>query len=298
VVALWVVAFAIGLALQRREDAGRLNRLAWQAYFATIAPAAVLYAYTTVEVDRELVGALAVVAVSSWLLLALAFGYARLAGRTREEQGALVLGAGWGNTVALGYPVAHLLYGEAGLALQVLYAQFYYGVPGIAISASVARLHGLREGPERRRRFRAIAANPPLLAALAAVALRVADVDARDAVEPLGNVVGWASGPAGFLQLGLALPLHRFAHDASDLVRAAGALVLRHAGAPLLVVAVGLAAGVEIPAVFVVGAAAPVAFHTLTLAQVYAVRPDLLRLLVLVSTAGACIVIRLAAALR
>jgi predicted permease len=288
--ASFVVFLAIGIGLQRYAGAPRLNRRLWTLYFWTVAPAAIVYAYTTIAISRDLVGALVLVATSSWLVLGVAMLYGRLVGRSRPEAGALVLGAGWGNTVALGYPIAQLAYGADGLALQVLYAQFYFGVPGIAVSQSVARMYG-DETLHARRRRRAILANPPLLAAVAAVTLRLASVDITHAATDLGHLAGFLAGPMGFLQLGLSIPLDRFAHDQGDLWRGAGVLGIRHAVAPLVLYVLGIATGIPVPAVFVLAAAAPCAFHTLTLAQVYGVRPDLLRLVITVSTFGATAVI-------
>ena len=285
--ATWVVALAIGLALQRRDDIERLNRVVWNVYFWTVAPAAITYAYTTIQVSRNLVGSLVVVASSSWLLLAIALVLSRLLFADREERGAFVLGSGWGNTVALGYPIAQLAYGTPGLGLQVLYAQFYYGVPGIAISTTVARMHGLERGNAVsgfRTALGVAMRNPPLLFAIAAVAVRVAGYDLSDAVTPLGHAAGLLSGPLGFLQLGLALPLSRIAHDARDLRLGAGVLAMRHGLAPLLVVVIGALAGLDVPPVFVLAAAAPVAFHIVTLARVFSIRVDLVRMLTVGST--------------
>jgi predicted permease len=288
--ASFIVFFAIGIGLQRYSGAPRLNRQLWTLYFWTVAPAAIIYAYTTIAISRNLVGALVLVALSSWLVLGVAVLYGRLVGRTRAEAGSLVLGAGWGNTVALGYPLAQLAYGADGLALQVLYAQFYYGVPGIAVSQSVARMYGDDRAQPRRRR-RAILANPPLIGAVLAVGLRVANVDITHLATQLGHAAGFLAGPMGFLQLGLSIPLDRFAHDHGDLWRGGGVLGIRHAVAPLMLYVLGILAGIPVPGVFLLAAAAPCAFHTLTLAQVFGVRPDLLRLVIAVSTFGATAVI-------
>jgi malate permease and related proteins len=283
---LLVAAFAAGLGLQRYHRHAELQRWLWEAFFWTIAPAAAIYAYTTVEIDRTLVSSLVIVAVSSWLVLGLAVLVMRYVTRDDRERGALVLAGGWGNTVALGYPLANFAYGADGLALQVLYAQFYYGVPGIAISTSVARAYGV-ERPGRRTGLRATlrtALNPPLVAAVGAIALRVAGVDIADLARSLGHAAGAASGPVGLLQLGLALPLERVSHGARDLRLASVALALRHGAAPLMVYGLGVAAGVDVPAVFILAAAAPVAFHIVTLSRVFGLRSDLVRLLVVVST--------------
>jgi predicted permease len=285
--ATWVVALAVGLWLQRREDIARLNRQVWNVYFWSVAPLAIAYAYTTLTVDRNLVGSLIVVAVSSWSLLGIALVLSRLFLDDREERGAFVLGSGWGNTVSLGYPIAQLAYGTPGLGLQVLYAQFYYGVPGIAISTTVARMHGIADTSPAstfRTALGVAMRNPPLLFAVAAVAFRVAGIDLTDVVTPLGHVAGIVSGPLGFLQLGLALPLSRVAHDRRDLGIGAAVLAMRHGVAPLLVVVIGALAGLDIPPVFVLAAAAPAAFHIVTLARVFGIRAELVRMITVGST--------------
>jgi hypothetical protein len=283
---LLAAAFVAGLFLQRHRRHAQLQRWLWDAFFWTIAPAAAIYAYTTVEIDRTLVGSLVVVALSSWLVLGIAIGVSRLVSHDDAERGALVLASGWGNTVALGYPIANYAYGPEGLALQVLYAQFYYGVPGIAISMSVARMHSA-EKPGRLGGLKAAlrtGLNPPLVAAVGAIALRLAGVDIADAARSLGHAAGSASGPVGLLQLGLALPLQRVSHGARDLRLGAVVLAVRHGVAPLTVFAMARGAGVAVPAVFIVASAAPVAFHIVTLSRVFGLRSDLVRLLVVVST--------------
>jgi predicted permease len=290
-VALWALCLLLGIVLQRRGGHARLNERLWRAYFFSIAPAIVLFAYSTVTVDRSLVASLLLVAVTSWAVLGLALAYGALVARSRAERGAIALCSAWGNSAALGYPLTQLAFGSHGLALQALFAQFAFGVPAVAVSTTVARTYGAAaERPTDTRRGArlrtALLANPPLLVAVVAVALRVAGVDLRAVVTPLGHAAGRITGLVGFLQLGLSMPLHRVAHDAGDLRRAAGVLVLRHAVAPLLLVASAAALGVDVPAVFVLGAALPVAFHLVTLAAVFDVRPDLVRLLVVVSTIG------------
>jgi len=64
-------------------------------------------------------------------------------------------------------------------------------------------------------------------------------------------------------------------------------LALRHGAAPLMLFGLAAALGVDMPGVFVLAMAAPVAFHLVTLASVFDVRADLVRLLVVVSTIGA-----------
>jgi predicted permease len=128
------------------------------------------------------------------------------------------------------------------------------------------------------------ALNPPVVAAVAAIGLRIAGVDLVALATSLGHAAGAASGPVGLLQLGMALPLERVSHGAHDLRVGTLALALRHGAAPLIVYTLGIASGVAVPPVFVLAAAAPVAFHIVTLSRVFGLRSDLVRLLVVVST--------------
>jgi predicted permease len=131
--------------------------------------------------------------------------------------------------------------------------------------------------------------NPPLVAALVAIALRVGDVDLSDEVQPLGRIGSALIGPVGFLLLGLALPLAPLVHDVVELRRAAGALLIRFAVAPLLLLVCGAAFGATIPDAFYLGAAMPCAFNLVILARVFDLRPQLMRLLVVGSTVPAVV---------
>lgn len=280
---------ALGLIVQRKAyPADRLRRGAWTAYFWTVTPALVFTAFLTVPFDRAIALALAASIVSAWLVIGIGYAYAALVSADRDERGALALAAGFPNTGFLGYPLALIAFGNPGLALMVIYDRLSWLVPASAISTTIARLHG-RAGAAVRRpgSLGAIIANPPLWAAGAAVALRAAGGDVPGAVELLGETAEAVVGPAGFFLLGLALPLERPSHDGPELRRAAGALVVRFAVAPLVLFAAGHALGTDIPGVFYLAAAMPCAFHLLILARVFDLRPHLMRLLVVGSTVPA-----------
>lgn len=291
------LSFALGLWVQRRLPGERVHSRSWAAYFWTITPLLVFTSFTTITFDRRLGLALAAAVVASWTVIGVGYLYATLVSTERDERGALALAAGFPNTGFVGYPLAHLALGNPGLALMVLYDRLAWLVPATAISTTIARLHGRsRAGTATRIRLGAVLANPPLLAALAAISLRAAGVDLAAAVEPAGKVAGAIVGPAGFFLLGLVLPLERPRHGGPDLSRAAGVLAIRFAVAPLALFAAGLALGAEIPTAFYLGAAMPCAFHLLVLARVFDVRPHLMRLLVVGSTVPAVAVVVLATA--
>lgn len=299
-IALLAVFLALGLALQGRHGSPRLRERAWTAYFWTVTPALVFTAFSTIEFDRGLGLALAAAVLASWLVIGLGYGFASAVAPARDERGALALGAGFPNTAFVGYPLAQLALGNEGLALMVLYDRLGWLVPSTAVSTTIARLHGRRsEGRAEtaRRRLRIVLANPPLIAAVAAVSFRLAGVDVTSWVEPLGRAAAEVVGPAGLFLLGLVLPLEPPAHDVAELRKAAGVFAIRFAVAPLVLLGCGLALGTEIPHAFLLGAAMPCAFHLLVLARVFDLRPQLMRLLVVGSTVPAVVAVVAASAL-
>jgi len=290
-------SLALGLAVQRRRPSDSFRRRAWGAYFWTVTPVLVFTAFLTVPLDRDIALALAASIAAAWLVIGIGYAYAWLVSAERDERGALALAAGFPNTGFVGYPLALIAFGNPGLALMVVYDRLSWLVPASAISTTIARLHGRAgDNSERRGRLRALAANPPLWAAVAAVALRSTGAGVPDAVGLLRDAAQVVVGPTGFFLLGLALPLDRPSHDAGELRRAAGALVVRFAVAPLVLFAAGHALGTDIPGVFYLAASMPCAFHLLVLARVFDLRPHLMRLLVVGSTVPAVAVVLAATA--
>jgi predicted permease len=284
---LLLVAFAgLGVVVQPRIGR-RLRTLVWSGFFWVVSPLLVLRIFLTVRVDRALLLALAAAVVGAWLTAGLAYLYARVVAGSRDERGALALGAGFGNTGFVGIPLAQLAFGHAGVALAVLYDRLAYLVPASSVTVAVARTHGLRAPAlSSGRRLRALVLNPPLLAALAATALRLAGVE-TGGIGPAGPAAAALVGPVGFLLLGLSIPLDRFGHGTEELRHAAGALAIRFAGGPLCLLAAAAALGAHEPGAFYLLAGMPSAFHLLVLARVYDLRPRLMRLLVVGSTVPA-----------
>ncbi len=287
---MWALGLAAGISLQRRApNPQRLSYVLFLATFWVTSPLVVFFAYTTLTLDTRLLAAMALVVASSWLVLGLGAGAARLAGRDPAERGAMILAAALGNTGFVGYPLAVLAFGPPGLALAVVYSEFQFLIPVIAVSVGVARRFA---GPGAcapgasglRTMLRGWLINPPVVAGVLAVGLRLAGADLRAAVEPLGPAAALAIGLFGFVQVGLAAPLERLAHTVADLGRALLILSVRSVAAPLVLLGLGRLAGIDIPGVFLLLAATPVAFHTIVLARVYALDGALLRLLVAVST--------------
>jgi predicted permease len=288
--ALLLLFLALGVMAQRIRGHDRIHARIWQGYFWTLTPILVFVTFLTVRIDAGLARALVAVIVASWAVVLLGWVYAQLASPERDERAALALAAAFGNTTFLGYPLASFAYGPTGLALAVVYDRLAFGAPALVASVTLARVFG-RGAPRRpRRRLRALAANPPLLALLAAVSLRALEIHLPGAAAT-GRLAAQIVGPIGFSLLGLSIPLEPPAHGAPELARAAGALSIRFAGGPLALFLTGRAIGAAIPGVFYLLSAMPCAFHLLVLARVYDLRPPLMRLLVVGSTLPAVAVV-------
>jgi predicted permease len=286
----WAACLAAGFILQRHvTNPGRLSHVLFLVTFWVASPLVVFFAYTTLPLRVGLLAALGVTIAASWLVLALALAWGRMAGRERAERASLALATVMGNTSIVGYPLAVIAFGAPGLALAVVYSEFQFLIPPLAVSTGIAR-HAAGPGSHARGApgtwalLRSWVLNPPAVAGSLALALRLAGVDLRDLVEPVGPAVGVAIGLFGFVQVGLATPLHRVALDLGRLWRAAATLSLRCGVAPLVLYLLGRITGVDIPGVFLLLAATPVAFHTIVLARVYDLDAALLRLLIVVST--------------
>jgi predicted permease len=294
---LFVAALAVGLALQLAGADDSVRERAWVANFWVLSPLVVLVTFLRLDLDSGLVRALGASIVASWLVIAASFAYAYAVTRSRDERGALVLGGSFGNTAFLGYALAQLAFGPAGFTLAVLYDRLALLFPMTSISTVISRFHGRKTvDVAADRRLRAIVLNPPAWALLVAVSLRLAGVHPQ--LDSVSHALAYAVGAYGFFLLGLALPLHRIEHDAAELGRAAGVLVIRFALSPLLLLLCGRIAGAQIPSTFYLMAAMPVAFHLLVLARVYDLRPALVRLMVVGSTVPGVVAVVVGAALR
>ncbi len=284
---LWIASFAIGIAWQWRSPhtAAPWNKRIFNFYFHFFAPVVVLFAYTVVPADAATLTGLAAVIVASWIVLGLGLAYARAAARDRGEQGALALGSGFTNTVTLGYPVVSAVFGPAGLALQVLFAQFMYLIPIVSVSTTIAAHFGNGTRPRSWQGILRQIVNVPLVFAVIAIAIRAAGFDIEPYVTAPTNWVVFLMGPIGFLELGLALPLDRISHNLADLWRGAVPILMRLAVAPAILFGIHLATGIHVPGVYYLSIAMPAAFHPLILARVYGLPGPMMRLIVVMSTA-------------
>jgi len=289
-IAGWLACFAIGVALQRRlHDPHRLSHVIFTIVLWVLSPLVVVYAYTTVVVRPELLAAFACVIVATWITLLAGMLWGRFGGREQRESGVMAFATAMGNTSSLGFPLTTLAFGGPGLALAVIYAEFQYLLPTYGVVLGLGRHYagphsrGLR-APGLRKLARSWLLNPPMIAGVAAVALRLLGVDISAVVAPVGPAAGLMFGLVGFLQIGLAISLEPLAHDRGDVGRAAVTIALRCGLMALTLLALGWLFGVRIPGVFLLLAAMPVAFNTLVVAAVFDLDRELARLLVAVST--------------
>jgi predicted permease len=281
---LLLVALLVGLLLQRLRSQERLRDLIWIFSFWIVIPVLVFATFLSFPLSRTLVLAVVAAIASTWTLLLLRYLYARLVTRERDEQGALTLAAGIGNTGFIGYPLAQLAFGHQGLSQAVVYDQLALGIPMSSVSVVVARLFGRRSvDTEGRSRLATVLLNPPLWTLAAALLLRLAGVHIPH-IRTVEDGAAAIVGPMGFLMLGISLPLEQVEHDLREVARATGAMALKIGAGPLILFLLGRAIGAHIPATFYLLAAMPSAFHLLTVARVYDMRPALMRLMVVAST--------------
>jgi predicted permease len=279
------LALAAGLALQRHPARERLVRLLWVVSFHLLGPVTAFYAFSVLPLERRTALLTALVAATCWSSLAVGYVYGVVAGRDLRERATLALPIAFWNTGYVGYVLARALWGEHGFALMVFFDQVGFLVPAVVISTAIARSHGGSErGLVAGDLARRLVLNPPLAGAVAAIALRLAGGRAPG-LSQVGHAVGAFVGPFGFLLLGLSLPLAGSALRAGELRRGLAALVLRYAAGPLLLAVWGALIGVRVPPVFYLAALTPAAAHLLVLARIFSLRPALMRLLVIGSTA-------------
>lgn len=287
---LLFAAFALlGVQLQRRPDgADVLRARLWTLNYVLLIPLAATYAILSVELDRSVVEVVGVGVVAWWLTVVLAGAWARVATRDRSMRGATWLVGAFPNTGFVGFPLANLAYGPDGLRLAVIYDQVSLVVPAIVVGVLIARRYAdpdAADASDDRSALRDALLSPPLLTVLALLALRLTIVPEPLELDWLGAGVGLVVGPVGFLLLGLSLPLDGFVHDRRELVATTGAVLVRVAAAPLVVLAVAALFGVDVPPALLLIAAMPTAFHALIVARVNGLDVGVLRLGIVLSSA-------------
>lgn len=287
---LLAVAALVGIRLQRRDAvrARRLRERLWTINYALLIPIAAVYALLSIRIDQALVALVACWIAAWWLTVGAAGAWARFACRSPQARGATWMAGAFPNTGFLGFPLAYLAYGTDGLRLAILYDQLSLVAPAVVVSTMIARRHAPREAaadaepPESLMRIALL--SPPLWTVAILLVLRATLVTEPVDLELLGSMIGTIVGPYGFLLLGLSLPLGGYTHQRRRLVATAGAVIVRVALAPLLLLAVAWVFGVQVPAALLLIAAMPTAFHALIIGRLNALDAELLRLAVVVSS--------------
>jgi predicted permease len=280
------LSLGAGLALQRHPARDRLVRLLWFVSFDVLGPLTAFYAFSVLPLERRTALLTLLVVATCWSSLAVGYVYGLLAGRSLSERAALALPIGFWNTGYVGYVAARLLWGQHGFALMVFFDQVGFLVPAIVISTAIARSHSGRDRPLAvSELLHRVVVNPPLAGGVAGLVLRLAGVHVPG-LGPLGHWLGLTVGPYGFMLLGLAVPVAGAALAGGELPRALAALAVRYAAGPLLLVGWGAALGVAVPPVFFLAALTPAATHLLVLSRLFSLRPALMRLIVVGSTAA------------
>jgi predicted permease len=297
----FVVAFAAGAWLQARHPrAATIRSRTWGANMAVVIPAAIVYAACTIRVDGALAAAFACGVVAWWITVLVALGYGRLAApRDARVRGALAMSAAFPNTSFLGFPLAQLAFGAEGLRIAVVYDALGPVIPAVVLSTAIARVHS---GDAAGRRetvalaLRALVSAPTAAIAVGAVLRIVVIGDDPLDLHVVGQLIGPVVGTIGFFVAGLSIPLTSIVHGIGEVVQVLGALVVRLVVAPLLLLGVGAAAGVDVPPALLLSCALPTAVHALVIAREHELATHVVRLAILVSTVLALVVVPIAAA--
>ena len=284
---LFALCGAVGVLLQRGAHGDVVRARLWTVNYVVFIPVAASYAFLTVDLDGTLVAVMACALGAWWLTVALAGAYARLVAPTRPVRGALWLVAAFPNTGFIGFPLAHLAFGDDGLRLAIIYDQVSLVVPAIVVATIIAQRHVATDGESGPPTsvVRTMLASPPLWTVAVLLVLRLTVVPDPLELDALGDVVGAIVGPVGFLLLGLSVPLSGFSHERREVVELGGAMAIRVLAAPALVWVVARVAGVDVPDAMYLIAALPTAFHTLVISRMYGLEVALVRLGVLVTSA-------------
>lgn len=220
--ALWVVVFCVGAGLvtaRLPHPAGLAHAFNWWVVYIAL-PALVLGQVTQLDASAPLLlpaAGMWLVFFGSWLTMALA---GRLLGWSREQIGALVLTAGFGNTAFVGYPLIEALRGQEALGVAVIADQFGSFLLLSTFGLAVAALYS----GQRVKAFsilRRILVFPAFWALLLALALRAAG-EAPAVLLELSQRLGLTLTPLALFSIGLQLRLRSAGGDATALLLGLG----------------------------------------------------------------------------
>jgi predicted permease len=222
-----------------RLPPGAVQAVNWWILYAAL-PALVLALVPKVRIDAGslfAVAAMWVVFFGAWLVFAL---LGRALGWSRGRIGALILGAGLGNTSFVGFPLIEALRGKSGLALAVLADQlgsfFLLAAGGIV----VASIYSGR-APSAAKVVRRVLTFPAFLALLAGFLLGAIG-SWPPAVEASLLQVGHTLSPLALFSVGLQL---RTRVSRGGLTAMAAGLGWKMLVAPLLCLGIGVACRVH-----------------------------------------------------
>jgi hypothetical protein len=272
-IALAIVAStAVGAAVERRRPAAAL---AAAQRLVTVLLWLLLPFIAFVTINRlELGGGVGAGLGLAWIVAAAVGTAAWLAGRALRlpapSAGALVVSVLIANTGNLGIPLCATLIGEEAIGPAVAYDTLVNTMLFLTVAAAVGAATGTRAGASARERVRAAVRNPPLVAALLAVALPHGLVPAAlaDVVEALVMTLI----PMGFFIVGVTLASEA-GHGALVFpppltAPVAIAIGLRLLVAPALMLALS-AAIVEVPDAYVLEAGMATGVNALVVGHAY-----------------------------
>lgn len=217
---LLVVCFVAGLLLRRSEKLPENAHVTLNGFIIYVAlPAVILLRIHGLRVDSTLIFAVAM----AWLLFGLGVLFfwvvGRVAGLTRATTGALMLTGGLGNTSFVGLPMIETFYGKEGMATGILIDQLGTYLALSTVGLVVAGLYA--DGrPDATTLFKKIAAFPPFLALLLALALIHVDYPAwfEQTLQSLGATLA----PLALVSVGMQLKLEAFENNKSALCAGLG----------------------------------------------------------------------------
>jgi predicted permease len=277
-VLLTVVAIAIsgsaGVAAERRWPAtavGWARRLLVISLY-TLIPFVIFFNLNRVHVNGDLAGGLIV----GWVAILIAIGLAWLLGSrilrlARPSTGALISATAVPNSGYLGYPLCASLLGFHALGQAVVYDLIVVGPCLLLIAFGAGASFGTRagEGP-RERTIAFFTRNPPLYAAIAAIAAPASL--APDVLVDISRGMVIALLPIGFFAVGAVLAEEveeRTLELSSPFHPPLGAaILLRLAIAPGLLLVLSLPF-IDLPGPYLLLAAMPCGVNTLLVSHVY-----------------------------
>jgi predicted permease len=247
--------------------------------FYIFAPALVFHAMATTTLPARISLEVVAVMLASFAAMCVAsLLWSLLRGHDARMRAAVATGATTPNVGNMGLPVSQLAFGDVGLQIAVM--NFVAGAvlvntAGIAIAATA--------GGSSRDALLAPLKYPALYAALAGVAVNVADLDLPAAIEAPAASLGAAAVPTMLVVLGLQLSSLSIAEDIVDGVAVNVArLVISPAAAWLCVGALSID-GVTADTLIVL-AAMPTAVSAIILATTFNARPSFVTQVVVTST--------------